>query len=58
MTIDGFAETAIVDYRLSFADQGKQTSIFLYRLQQTIESFPFPFSSCGKQMAVAIFMET
>jgi hypothetical protein len=23
-----FAETAIVDYRLSFADQGQQTSIF------------------------------
>jgi hypothetical protein len=27
-----FAETAIVDYRLSFADQGKQKSVF--RLQQ------------------------
>jgi hypothetical protein len=23
-----FAETAMVDYRLSFADQGQQTSIF------------------------------
>ncbi len=25
-----FAETAIVDYHLSFADKGKQTSIFLF----------------------------
>jgi hypothetical protein len=30
-----FAETAIIDYRFSFADQGKQTSIFYFRLQQT-----------------------
>jgi hypothetical protein len=29
-----FAETAIVDYRLSFADQGKKTSIYRFRLQQ------------------------
>ncbi len=27
-----FVETAIVDYRLSFADQGKQTSVFCFRL--------------------------
>jgi hypothetical protein len=26
-----FAETAIVDYRLSFADQGKQTSVYSFR---------------------------
>jgi hypothetical protein len=25
-----FAETAVVDYRLSFADQGKQTFVSLY----------------------------
>ncbi len=25
-----FAETANVDYRISFADQGKQTSVFCY----------------------------
>jgi hypothetical protein len=30
-----FAETAIVDYCLTFADQGKQNSIFHFRLQQT-----------------------
>jgi hypothetical protein len=32
-----FAETAIVDYRLSFADQGKLTSVFRSCLQQTNE---------------------
>jgi hypothetical protein len=37
-----FAETAIVDYRLLFADQGKQTSKFHYSLQQTNGSFQFP----------------
>jgi hypothetical protein len=49
-----FAETAIVDYRLSFADQGKQTSVFrfaasnkrkyavsVFRLQETNGSVPF-----------------
>jgi hypothetical protein len=30
-----FAETAIVDYRLSFADLGKQTFVFRFCLQQT-----------------------
>jgi hypothetical protein len=40
--MDTFAETAIVDARLSFANQGKQ--IFFFRLQQTIGSLPFPFS--------------
>jgi hypothetical protein len=41
-----FSETAIVDYRLSFADQGKQTSVFRFNLQQTkleVYSFRFPF---------------
>jgi hypothetical protein len=41
-----FAETLIVDYRLSFADQEKQKSIFRFRLQQTNGSWPFPFSIC------------
>jgi hypothetical protein len=43
-----FAETATVDYRLSFADQGKQTSVF--RIQQTKENCCLPlvpfFLSC------------
>jgi hypothetical protein len=49
-----FAETAIIDYCLSFADQGKQTSIFWFRLQQTNGSFPFPFPVCSKQTEVAV----
>ncbi len=39
-----FAETAIIVYRLSFVDQGKQTSVFRFNLQQTNGSFNFPFS--------------
>jgi hypothetical protein len=34
-----FAEIAIVDYRLSFADQGKQNSV----------------SVCSKHMEIAVF---
>jgi hypothetical protein len=56
-----FAETTIVDYHLSFDDQGnkppssvsvcnKQTEVFC--LQQTKGSFPFQFSACRKQMEV------
>jgi hypothetical protein len=33
------AETAIVDYRLSFADHGKQTSVFRFRLQANKRKF-------------------
>jgi hypothetical protein len=41
-----FAETAIVDYRLPFADQGNQTSVFRFSLQQKMEvcRFRFPFA--------------
>jgi hypothetical protein len=38
------AGTAIVDYRLSFAGQEKQTSVFCFGLQQKNGSVPFPFS--------------
>jgi hypothetical protein len=50
-----FAETAVVNYSLSFADQGNKTSVF--RLQQTNgkKSLPFPFYVCSKQTAVAVF---
>jgi hypothetical protein len=51
-----FAETPIVDYSLS-TDQGKQTSIFLFRLQQTNRSWPFPFSVFSQQMESAIFCQ-
>ncbi len=39
-----FVETAIVDYHVSFADQGEQSSVFNFRLQQTNRNIPFPFS--------------
>jgi hypothetical protein len=39
-----FAETAIIDYRLTLVDQGKQTSFSCFHLQQTSGSLMFPFS--------------
>jgi hypothetical protein len=47
-----FAETAIVDYRLSFADQGKKTSIYRFRLQQQTEVCRnrFPFASYKQKL--------
>jgi hypothetical protein len=50
-----FAETAIVDYHLSFAGQGKRTPIFRFCLQQTSGSLPFMFSVCSKQTEIAVF---
>jgi hypothetical protein len=52
-----FTETAIIGYRLPFADQGKhiKMSVFRFRLQQTIGSLPLPSSVCRKQMEVAMF---
>ncbi len=44
-----FVETAIVDYRLSFADNGKQTFLFLFHLQQTNRSLLFLFSVAIKE---------
>jgi hypothetical protein len=41
-----FADTANFNYHLSFAGQGKQTSVF--HLQQTNGSFPFPFPELMK----------
>jgi hypothetical protein len=48
-----FIETAILDYRSSFADQGMQTSVFRSSLQQTNGSLSFPFlhqTKNGKRM--------
>jgi hypothetical protein len=50
-----FAETVDYRYYLSFADQGKQTSVFQFRLHETNRSLPFPFSVRSKQAEVAIF---
>jgi hypothetical protein len=47
-----FAETSVVDYRSSFAYQGKQNSVFDVRLQQTHSSLPLPFSVYSKQTVV------
>jgi Fe-S cluster biosynthesis and repair protein YggX len=44
----------ITNYRLSFADQGNQTSVFHFSLQQTNRSLPFLFSVCNKPTEVAI----
>ncbi len=48
-----FAEAAIVDYRLFFAAQGKQTSVFRFRLQRT--KGRLLFSASSKLTEVAIF---
>jgi hypothetical protein len=50
-----FAGTANVVYRLSIANQGKQMSVFRFRLQQTKGSMPFPFSIHIKQREAAVF---
>jgi hypothetical protein len=42
--IDESTETAIVNYHLWFADQGKQISAFHFRFQQTNGSLSFQFS--------------
>jgi hypothetical protein len=48
--IDGtFAEKEIVD------DQGNQTSIFRFCMQQTNGSLPFPFSVCSNQTDFPLF---
>jgi hypothetical protein len=49
-----FAETAIIDYHLSFAYQGKQTSVYHFRLQKTNGAFPFMSSVCSKQTEVVV----
>jgi hypothetical protein len=50
-----FAETAIVDYHLSLVNQGIQTSVFRFRLQQKkteVCRFPFSFAATNK---IAVF---
>jgi hypothetical protein len=51
-----FAETAIVDYRLSFVDQGKQTSLFRFCLhkQREVCSFCFPFAANKRKLLCSI----
>jgi hypothetical protein len=40
-----FAETAYINYSLSFAYQRKQTSVFRFCLQQTNGSLPLSFAA-------------
>jgi hypothetical protein len=50
------AETAIVDYRLSFADKGEQTSVFKrFCLQQINGSFSFLFAANKRKFPVSVF---
>jgi hypothetical protein len=50
------AETAIVDYCLLFADQGKQTSIFSFSIcSKQTEVCRFLLSVSRKQMEVVVF---
>jgi hypothetical protein len=45
-----FPKTKIVNYHLSFADQGKHSSIFRFCLQQTKESLFFAVSDFCLQL--------
>jgi hypothetical protein len=45
-----FAETAIVDLHLSFADQGKQTSISLCSKQMEIFCICFPYAANKRKL--------
>jgi hypothetical protein len=56
--MDTFAETAIFDYRLSIADQGKQTSFFHFRLKQTKGNLPFPFSVAVNKWRLLLSVST
>jgi hypothetical protein len=47
------ADKSNIDYRLSFANQGKQTSLF--HLQKTNGSLMFLFWVCRKQTEVVVF---
>jgi hypothetical protein len=51
-----FVEIAIVDYRLSFADQGKQTSNFLFHMQQTNKSLPFQFCVAANKRKLPLYL--
>jgi hypothetical protein len=50
-------ETAIVDYRLSFADQGKQTSVFsvsVFSKQTEVCHFRFPFAKNKRKLPFSV----
>ncbi len=43
-----------VNYRLSSADQRKQTSVYRFCLQQTSESLPFPFAANKWKLPISV----
>ncbi len=51
-----FAKTSIVDYHLSFADQGKQTSVFYFHSQKTngVCRFWFSFSENKQKLPFSL----
>jgi hypothetical protein len=51
-----FAETANSDYRLSFADQRKQTSVFLFLFAENKRKLAISVPACSKQMEVVVFL--
>jgi hypothetical protein len=50
-----FAESANVDYRLSFAEQGKQTFAYRFSLQQTNGSLPFSFAANKRELPFSVY---
>jgi hypothetical protein len=53
-----FAETPVVDYRSSFADQGKQTSVFHFRLQRNKLKFAVSIFRFSKQTKSPFFISS
>jgi hypothetical protein len=49
-----FAETAIVDCRLSFANQGKQTTVSVRNKQMEICCFRFPFAANKRKLLFSV----
>jgi hypothetical protein len=49
-----FHDTAVVDYRLSLAGLGKQTSVFRLCLKQTNGSVPFPFAANKRKLSFSV----
>jgi hypothetical protein len=54
--MDTFADTANVDYRISFADQENKLPFSVIGLQKTNGSLPFPFSLSS--VFVYVYIET
>ncbi len=50
-----FAGSPIVDYRLLFADEEKQTSVFRFRMHQNKRKFAISVFRLQEQTEVAVF---